>query len=147
MNFYPFFKGVANFKFIFLSHFSTNFERFGAYPSAFMMNFPKHTNFFPFWWISAELWPLFLRSHFFLTHPVYIYISIHLHVYNIYISTYLQYLHPAQARPPRPQPHLLGHQPRAARPPRAGGLPQPRDLLWVLGRIKYILDRVAKFQA
>ena len=66
-------------------------------------------------------------------------ISLYLHIYNIYA--------PAQARPPRPQPHLLGHQPRAARPPRAGGLPQPRDLLWVLGRIKYILDRVAKFQA
>ena len=35
-----------------------------------MLNFPKHTNFFPFWWISEELWPLFLRSHFFLVHPV-----------------------------------------------------------------------------
>ena len=70
MNFYPFSKGVANFKFIFLCHFSINFERFGAYPAAFMQNFPKHTNFFPFWWISAELWPLFLRSHFFLVHPV-----------------------------------------------------------------------------
>ena len=72
MNFYPFSKGVANFKFIFLCHFSINFERFGAYPAAFMQNFPKHTNFFPFWWISAELWPLFLRSHFFLVHPVYL---------------------------------------------------------------------------
>ena len=41
-------KGFANFKFIFLSHFSTNFERFGAYPAAFKLNFPKHTNFFPF---------------------------------------------------------------------------------------------------
>ena len=70
MNFYPFSKGVANFKFIFLCHFSINFERFGAYPAAFMQNFLKHTNFFPFWWISAELWPLFLRSHFFSTHPV-----------------------------------------------------------------------------
>ena len=30
MNFYAFFKGVATFKCIFLSHFSTNFERFGA---------------------------------------------------------------------------------------------------------------------
>ena len=36
-----------------------------------MLNFPKHTNFFPFWWISEELWPLFLRSHFFLVHPVF----------------------------------------------------------------------------
>ena len=71
MCFYAFFKGVANFKFIFLSHFSTNFERFGAYPAAFMLNFPKHTNFFPFWWISEELWPFFFRSHFFLVHPVY----------------------------------------------------------------------------
>ena len=48
VNFYPFFKGVANLKFFFLSHFPTNFERFGAYPAAFMLNFPKHTNFFPF---------------------------------------------------------------------------------------------------
>ena len=39
--------------------------------AALMLNFPKHTNFFPFWWISEELWPLFLRSHFFLVHPVY----------------------------------------------------------------------------
>ena len=23
----------------------------------FMLNFPKHTNSFPFWWISEELWP------------------------------------------------------------------------------------------
>ena len=48
VKFHPFFKGVANFKCIFLIHFSTNFERFGAYPAAFMLNFPKHTNFFPF---------------------------------------------------------------------------------------------------
>ena len=43
--FFAFFKVVANFKCIFLSHFSTNFEMFGAYPAAFKLNFPKHTNF------------------------------------------------------------------------------------------------------
>ena len=67
---FHFLRGVANFKFIFPSHFCTNFEQFGAYLAALMLNFPKHTNFFPFWWISEELWPLFLRSHFFLVHPV-----------------------------------------------------------------------------
>ena len=50
--------------------FYTNFEMFGAYPAAFKLNFPKHTNFFPFWWISEELWLFFSRSPFFLTHPV-----------------------------------------------------------------------------
>ena len=58
-----------------------------------------------------------------LYHPRYldIYISTINNIYNIYT--------PVQARPPRPQPHLLRHQPRAARPHRAGGLPQPRDIL------------------
>ena len=64
-------RGVANFKFIFLSHFSTKFERFGTYPAAFELNFPKNTNFFPFWWISEELWQVFLDHPFFLVHPVY----------------------------------------------------------------------------
>ena len=62
---------IANFKFIFICHFSINFERFGAYPAAYELKFPKHTNFFPFWWILEELWPYLLRSHYFLTHPVY----------------------------------------------------------------------------
>ena len=70
VNFYLFFKVVANFKFIFLSHFSTNSERFGPYPAAFMLNFPKHTNFFPFWWISKEFWPFLFRSTFFWARPV-----------------------------------------------------------------------------
>ena len=47
IRFVPFLEGVANFKFIFHSHFCTNFERFGAYPAAFMLNFPKH-QLFPF---------------------------------------------------------------------------------------------------
>ena len=58
-------RGVTNFKFIFLSHFYTNFERFGAYLAAFLLNFLRHTNFFPFWWISEELWPFLFRSPFF----------------------------------------------------------------------------------
>ena len=33
---------------IFLRHFYTNLERFGAYPAAFKLNFLKHTNFFHF---------------------------------------------------------------------------------------------------
>ena len=42
IEFVPFLdEGVANFKFIFLSHFSINFEHFAAYPAAFMMNFPN----------------------------------------------------------------------------------------------------------
>ena len=48
VKFHPFSKGVANFKFIFHSHFCTNFERFDAYLAALMLNFLKHTNFFPF---------------------------------------------------------------------------------------------------
>ena len=43
-----FLRGFANFKFIFLSHFSSNFDRFGPYPAAFELNFPKHNYFFPF---------------------------------------------------------------------------------------------------
>ena len=39
--------GLCCNEFLFLSHFSTNFERFGAYPAASMLNFLKHTNFFP----------------------------------------------------------------------------------------------------
>ena len=53
------------------NYYMTNFEKFGAYPAAFMLNFLKHTNFFPFWWISEELCPFFFRSHFFFVHPVY----------------------------------------------------------------------------
>ena len=87
MKFHPFSKGVANFKFIFLCHFSTNFERFGAYPAAFVLNFPKHTNFFPFWWISEELWPLFSRSPFFLTHPVCIPTKLHILIENCVIAS------------------------------------------------------------
>ena len=45
-------RGVANFKFVFLSHFSTNLESFGAYHAAFMQNFPKHHNFLNFWSIQ-----------------------------------------------------------------------------------------------
>ena len=30
-----------------------------------MQNFPKHSNFIPFWWISEELWPCQQGSHFF----------------------------------------------------------------------------------
>ena len=42
IRFVPFLEGVANFMFIFLSHFSTNFERFSAHLVANILNFPKH---------------------------------------------------------------------------------------------------------
>ena len=66
----PVLEGVANFMFIFLSHFSTNFERFSAHLIANILNFPKHPLYALFWYIWSYLYPLFLRSHFFLTHPV-----------------------------------------------------------------------------
>ena len=46
IRFVPFKREVANFKFMFLSHLFTNFERLGAYPAAYKLNFRKHTNFF-----------------------------------------------------------------------------------------------------
>ena len=42
IRFVPFLEGVANFMFIFLSDFSTNFERFSAHLVANILNFPKH---------------------------------------------------------------------------------------------------------
>ena len=46
--FLPIFQEGCQLQVFFLSHFSTIFERFGAYHAAFMLNFMKHTNFFPF---------------------------------------------------------------------------------------------------
>ena len=66
VNFDLFLEGVcqlANFKLIFLSHFSTNFERFGAYPAAFEMNFPIHTNFSLSGGFQSS------NGHVFLDHP------------------------------------------------------------------------------
>ena len=41
-------RGVANFNFIFLNYFSINFEYFAVHLLAFMLKFPKHSNFFNF---------------------------------------------------------------------------------------------------
>ena len=48
-NFDLFLEGVCQLQVNFSKPFSTNFKRFGAYPAAaYKLNFPKHTNFFPF---------------------------------------------------------------------------------------------------
>ena len=43
--FTPFFRGFANFKLIFLRHFSIHFEHFDAHLAALMLNILRHTNF------------------------------------------------------------------------------------------------------
>ena len=47
-----------------------NYEHFGAYPAAFMLNFPKHPNFFHFEGILEELWQFQRDAPFFLRHSV-----------------------------------------------------------------------------
>ena len=48
IRFVPFLEGGCQLKIHFPSHFCTNFEQFGAYLAALILNFPKHTNFFLF---------------------------------------------------------------------------------------------------
>ena len=50
--------------------FSTNFERFGAYLAALMLNFPKHTNFFPFLMDFRGVMAIVSEITLFFTHPV-----------------------------------------------------------------------------
>ena len=63
-------RGVGNLRLHFLSHFFFNFENLSAHLVANILNFPKHPLYALFWYIWSYLYPLFLRSHFFLTHPV-----------------------------------------------------------------------------
>ena len=49
-------RGVANFRFNYLSHFTINFQNSGAHLAANFLNFPKHPKLFEFWWFWRELW-------------------------------------------------------------------------------------------
>ena len=62
-----FWRGFANFKLIFLRHFSTNFERFGAYPAAFNTPIFSFSDGFQSSYGHVSRDPCF-----FFTHPVYI---------------------------------------------------------------------------